>query len=277
MSTQSKKGKVTNGWEFLASLGKWVVLALGACYLVVLAVFFITAYSVRGKFAFWPGLALEFPRESVRKAQFPLSLNDSLLVEHLVGSYAGHRYPKVSVLPTGSVADSVNRSLFDGAKRSIRVVTVHGASWIQNFDVLPSFKDATRRVEVELLVVDPSGAAFDALIASKDRGFERGAGNQRLEKSTFHERFDLYRKLAADSSVNGSLRVRYYTRWPWIRFSIIDDTRATFVLTPFLKPGRESVVFYSNDPWVLESLKRIYDEFHSSSRELDEEAYERLW
>ncbi|MDQ3773407.1 MAG: hypothetical protein M3461_03045 [Pseudomonadota bacterium] len=52
-------------------------------------------------------------------------------------------------------ANKKNADLLNSAKHSIRIVTVHGASWLREQIIQPNFKRAMKTGRVELLVVNP--------------------------------------------------------------------------------------------------------------------------
>jgi hypothetical protein len=170
-----------------------------------------------------------------------------------------------------------NAKLFNDAKRSVRIVTVHGKSWLRDQVVEPNFKRALKNGGVELLVVNPLSDAFRILKLSQKEGIskEDPYHQERMEIDEIRGPYNYYRDIFANHKEKSSLG--YYSKFPWIRFAIYDGQHATFVLTPFLKTGTKSTIFYTSDPWLIKCLEEIFEEFKSSSKAIEDKEYENMW
>ncbi|MDQ3773406.1 MAG: hypothetical protein M3461_03040 [Pseudomonadota bacterium] len=99
---------------------------------------------------------------------------------------------------------------------------------------------------------------------------------EKLDKDEIRGNYNYYREIFSNYKETSSLG--YYSKLPWIRFAIYDDTDATFVLTPFMKTGTESTIFHTTDPWLIKCLNQIYKEFRSSSKPIEDKVeYENMW
>ncbi len=175
-------------------------------------------------------------------------------------------------------ADKKVAELFRLAKDSICIVTVHGATWIAQPGMKEDFQAALRAAKVRLCLVDPKGGAFEALTTSRLRGFEHEAGKELLRPSVLREANDTYRQMLADSALGKNLTIYHYSAYPFIRFSVYDGMKATFVFVPFLNTGTKANMYYSEDPWIVECLLRIFDNFRNASRIVTSDSlYEALW
>lgn len=184
---------------------------------------------------------------------------------------------KTKILKDDKEALEKNAYLFSSTKSSVRILTVHGASWLKSQIIRPDFEKALKVASVELLVIDPLSDSYKYLAMSNKVGFEReySFSINQLRIKDLRTDFDYYREIFANHE---SSTIKYYSGFPWIRFTIYDDTDATFVLTPFLKSGTESTKFHTTDPWVINCLEKIFEEFKTNSRSLKtNEEYTSMW
>lgn len=264
-------------WDFLWRLGIGPFLLIVALYLIIGVVLFVYSSVKNVDFEYPPGIRVGAAGHSPAADTTAIDIGRDI-VSQVIGARKDGSLIAESLQDHREAARR-NSELFLKARESIKIVTVHGGSWIRSIELQEDFIAAVERVDkVELLVVDPAGTAFDALSSSRIRGLEREFGYQRLSKETFKDAFDFYRSMIQQPKFKGKLSLYYYTAYPWIRFSIYDNMHSTFVIVPFLKPGVDANVYYTDDAWAIECLDRIFESFKAQSRLISsKDEYDVLW
>lgn len=119
--------------------------------------------------------------------------------------------------------DALLDQWFGRAKRNIRIVTLDGSSFISTHH--DRLKTAMRHGSVQMLMVDYKDANLHALVQ-----FAMERSQQPIKSSASYARqLNQYAQDYFHPTNNFSVGV--YRSYPWIRFTIFDDSAVSFILT----------------------------------------------
>jgi len=165
--------------------------------------------------------------------------------------------PRVRVVPQSDNHLLLNQS-FSNAKSKIRIVTELGNTWLlsENYQ---SFNDAiNRRLDISVLMFDFTNIELRNMARYSS---QKGEGKQGYTSDEVLRGLEDYRRLLQQGA---KIDFGSYNTYPWIRFTIFDDTAVSFVLRPMLNMSRPFPL-YSTDPVVIKMFEGIYNEFQKSS------------
>ena len=129
----------------------------------------------------------------------------------------------ITIFKSHREANRKNAELLCNSKESVKILTIHGGSWLKDFEVQPNFERSLNNIKVFLLMVNPHSNAFQYLSDSRIIGFEKKFGFERLSTNSFTSHFDYYRSLLKNGTYKNNLTIRLFDSYPWIRFSIYDN------------------------------------------------------
>jgi len=159
--------------------------------------------------------------------------------------------PRVKIIQKSDNNLLLNQA-FTNAKSEIRIVTELG-----NYQ---AFKDVviSRRLRITVLMLDFTNVDLRDLARYSS---QKGEGKQGYTPDEVVRGLEIYSKLlSSDAAVNFGT----YSKYPWIRFTIFDDTAVSFVLRPVLNLSRPQPL-YSTDPVIVKMFEGIYKEFEKSA------------
>lgn len=84
-------------------------------------------------------------------------------------------------------------------------------------------------------------------------------------KDQFVERFKFISNSMDEGRWN-STKVKLYETTPWFRATIIDESRAGFLLLPSMHEGTKAAKFWTEDPNVVDTLESIYEDIWNDPR-----------
>jgi hypothetical protein len=158
--------------------------------------------------------------------------------------------PRARIVPR-TENDQLLAQKFANAKRSIKIVTETGATWL-TADQEPNLRGAVKRdIQVTVLLHDYKNQyMFDALQKSLLMN-----NLPVYEPAHYAEKTNLFARYYA---VGRQFHAGVHMFYPWTRFTIFDGTSVSFVLTPLLNSGSGVQSVYSEDPLVVAMFETIY-------------------
>lgn len=157
---------------------------------------------------------------------------------------------------------------FANSKSEVKIVTELGNTWLLG-DNYQAFKGVIdRKLKITVLMFDFTNVELRDLARYSS---QKGEGKQGYTPDEVIRGLETYSQL-----LSGGAMVNFgsYSQYPWVRFTIFDDTAVSFVLRPVLNLSRPQP-FYSTDPVIVKMFEGIYKEFekkaemYRSATELD--------
>lgn len=147
---------------------------------------------------------------------------------------------------------------FNNAKSQIRIVTELGNTWLLS-DNYQAFRDASdRKLNINILMLDFTNHDVRNLARYSS---QKGEGKQGYTPEEVIRGLEEYSKLMRSGV---GVKLGSYTEFPWVRFTIFDDSAVSFVLRPMLNISRPQPM-YSTDPVIVKMFEGIYREFEKSA------------
>src|SRR5947208_11351281 len=165
----------------------------------------------------------------------------------------GRKNEQCPVIPLDREEAGVKTNeIIKGAKSSIRNISVHGVTYAP---------------DTMLRIGDPIDMRV-LLLKYKSRGYERIHSSpydrpDHTEKKMFSIRYRNWHDIAIDEKKD---IVRCYSGIPWFRGTIVDGTKAIFLLTPNLCYGPDVQLWYTEDQATCQILTAIFDEIWEDPR-----------
>ena len=86
----------------------------------------------------------------------------------------------------------------------------------------------------------------------------------RYDKDVFLKQAKFYMELMNNAG-NGRFSLGFYRTYPWTRFTIFDDQKVSFIITPNTIGGKFTYRYFSSDPLVVNMFEKIYEKIKRCS------------
>ena len=165
---------------------------------------------------------------------------------------------RVQAIPTSENHSKLNKS-FISAKSEIRIVTELGNTWLLSENYQSLLDALSRNVNVKLLTFDFTNKELRNIAKySSQKGEDKKGYTPKEVLRGFKE----YKNLLEN---NHNFSFSSYTHYPWVRFTLFDDSVVSFVLRPMLNISKPQP-FYSTDPVIIKMFEAIFLEFQKTEK-----------
>lgn len=169
--------------------------------------------------------------------------------------------PRANIVDAVKNISTLNES-FEKSRSTITIVTELGNTWILGSNY-QSFKSALdRNVKINVFLTDFSNPEMSKIARYST---QKGEGKQGYTSDELIRGLEAYAKLAKN---NSNLSIYYYDDYPWVRFTIFDDSAVSFVLRPMLNISKPQPM-YSTDPVIIKMFEGVLNKIHKSSQTLN--------
>lgn len=177
--------------------------------------------------------------------------------------------PRVTTIDAARNISVLNEA-FSKSKSSIKIVTELGNTWLlgSNYQALKSSLD--RSVKISILIMDFNDRESVNLARYST---QKGEGKQGYTPDEVIRNLEIYATLVKSKA---PINLSAYNEYPWVRFTLFDDSAVSFVLRPMLNISRPQPM-YSTDPLIIKMFEGIFNKLEKSSRKYNTvEDIERL-
>lgn len=187
-------------------------------------------------------------KEPKKLASIPLSIIFGKTIENK---------ERVQLIPKSENIIKLNKS-FDNSKSKIRIVTELGNTWLLSENYQSIISALNRKIDVEILTFDFTNQELRQLARYSS---QKGEGKGGYTPDEVLRGFKDYKNLLVKYP---NLTIYPYREYPWVRFTLFDDSAVSFVLRPMLNISKPKP-FFSTDPLIIKMFEAIYKNFKNSS------------
>jgi hypothetical protein len=132
---------------------------------------------------------------------------------------------------------------FSKSQKSIKIVTITGASWIVT-NHMEEFRQKAAAIPVTLMLLDFTDPASADTFNDAMNEYHESVWRD----IDFKHRILEYSELLGPQ---GHLTLGLYREYPWSRFTIFDGRAVSFIVTPVIEAGDNVNRYFSEDPFVV--------------------------